>query len=80
MSLTAEQRRALALLSPEGHNGVTRSFLVAHGFGVSLVNQGLAVRCLLPGSGLRVRPRGVEESAHRGKQASTRRENRMDDP
>jgi hypothetical protein len=43
---SAEQRRALAMLSPEGHNGVTRSFLVAHGFGVSLiasrVNQGLA--------------------------------------
>ena len=44
--VSTEQRRALAVLSPEGHNGVTRSFLVAHGFGVrliaGLVNQGLA--------------------------------------
>jgi hypothetical protein len=44
--LTAEQRRALAMLATAGHNGVTQSLLTAHGFGVSviagLVNRGFA--------------------------------------
>jgi len=44
--VSAEQRRALAMLATSGRDGATRSFLVAHGFGVpminALVNQGLA--------------------------------------
>jgi hypothetical protein len=46
LRLSADQRRALAMLATASQNGVTRAFLVAHGFGVSLiaslVNQGFA--------------------------------------
>jgi hypothetical protein len=46
MSLTAEQRRALAMLTHAGLNGVSQAFLMAHGFCVSmiagLVKRGLA--------------------------------------
>jgi hypothetical protein len=46
MSLTAEQRRALAVLTSAGHNGTSQALLMAHGFSVSmiagLVNRGLA--------------------------------------
>jgi hypothetical protein len=46
MTLGAEQRRALAMLATAGSDGVTRSLLIAHGFGVpmsnALVGQGLA--------------------------------------
>jgi hypothetical protein len=46
MSLTAEQRGALAMLATAGHNGATQPLLAADGFGVAmvadLVNQGLA--------------------------------------
>jgi hypothetical protein len=45
MTLSAEQRRALATLARPGHNGATRPFLVAHGFSRAmisgLVNRGL---------------------------------------
>jgi hypothetical protein len=37
MSLSAEQRRALAMLSTSGHNGATQPFLVAHGFGGAML-------------------------------------------
>ena len=44
--LSAEQRRALAMLATSGRNGTTQSLLTAHGFGVAtiagLVNQRLA--------------------------------------
>ena len=46
MSLTAEQRRALAILTSAGLNGAAQTSLMAHGFCVSmiagLVNGGLA--------------------------------------
>jgi hypothetical protein len=46
VSLTAEQRRALAVLATSGYNGVTQAPLSAHGFDASLiaglVNHGLA--------------------------------------
>jgi hypothetical protein len=46
MSLTAEQRRALALLTSVGLNGASQASLMAHGFCVSmiagLVKRGLA--------------------------------------
>jgi hypothetical protein len=46
MSLTAEQRRALAVLTGEGLYGASQTSLMAHGFCVSmitgLVNRGLA--------------------------------------
>jgi hypothetical protein len=46
MMLSAEQRRALAMLATAGGNGATQLLLAAHGFGVamiaSLVNEGLA--------------------------------------
>ena len=46
MSLTAEQRRALAMVATAGHNDVTQALLSAHGFDASLiaelVNHGLA--------------------------------------
>jgi hypothetical protein len=46
MSLTAEQRRALAVLTSAGLNGASQTLLMAHGFCVSmiagLVNRGLA--------------------------------------
>jgi hypothetical protein len=46
MSLTAEQRRALAMLTSSGLNGASQTLLMAHGFCVSmiagLVNRGLA--------------------------------------
>jgi hypothetical protein len=46
MSLTAEQRRALAMLASGRQNGATQSLLCAHGFTVAmiagLVNRGLA--------------------------------------
>jgi hypothetical protein len=46
MSLTAEQRCALAVLATSGYNGVTQAPLSAHGFDASmiadLVNHGLA--------------------------------------
>jgi hypothetical protein len=32
MSLTAERRRALAMLATAGHNDVTQALLSAHGF------------------------------------------------
>ena len=45
MSLTAEQRRALAMLATAGRNGTTQALLSAHGFDAGmiagLVNQGL---------------------------------------
>jgi hypothetical protein len=44
--LTAEPRRALAMLSTIGRNGVTQALLSAHGFDAStvagLVNRGMA--------------------------------------
>ena len=44
--LTAEQRRALAMLETSGHNGAMQALLSAHGFDASLiaelVNHGLA--------------------------------------
>jgi hypothetical protein len=44
MTLNAEHRRALAMLATPGHNGATRPFLIAHGFGgatfSALVNRG----------------------------------------
>jgi hypothetical protein len=47
MSLTAAQRRALAMLATSGHNGATQALLSAHGFDASmiaeLVNHGLAI-------------------------------------
>ena len=46
MSLTAEQRRALAMLTNAGLDGASQASLMAHGFCVSmvagLVNRGLA--------------------------------------
>jgi hypothetical protein len=46
MSLTAEQRRALAMLARAGLDGASQTLLMAHGFCVSmiagLVNRGLA--------------------------------------
>jgi hypothetical protein len=46
MMLSAEQRRALAMLATTGRNGATQPLLTAHGFSVSmiagLVNQRLA--------------------------------------
>ncbi len=46
MSLTAEQRRALAMLASAGLHGASQALLMAHGFCVSmiagLVNRGLA--------------------------------------
>lgn len=46
MSLTPEQRRALAMLAKASRNGATQSLLMAHGFSISmiagLVNHGLA--------------------------------------
>jgi hypothetical protein len=46
MSLTAEQRRALAILTSAGLNGAAQTSLMAHGFCVSmiagLINRGLA--------------------------------------
>ena len=46
MSLTAEQRRALAMLARAGLDGASQTLLMAHGFCVSmivgLVNNGLA--------------------------------------
>jgi hypothetical protein len=46
MSLTAEQRRALAMQASSRRNGATRSLFCAHGFTVAmiagLVNRGLA--------------------------------------
>ena len=45
MTLSAEHRRALAMLATPGHNGATRPSLIAHGFGGAtfggLVNLGL---------------------------------------
>jgi hypothetical protein len=44
--LTAEERRALAMLATAGHNGAPQALLSAHGFDASLiaelVNHGLA--------------------------------------
>ncbi len=46
MSLTAEQRRALAVLTSAGLNGASQTLLMAHGFCVSMIaglaNRGLA--------------------------------------
>ena len=46
MSFTAEQRRALAMLTKAGIDGASQTLLMAHGFCVSmiagLVNRGLA--------------------------------------
>ncbi len=46
MSLTADQRRALAMLATAGPDGVAQSLLSAHGFDATmiagLVNRGLA--------------------------------------
>ena len=45
--LSAEQRRALAMLATPGHSGVTQPFLIAHGFRRvmigGLVNHGLVI-------------------------------------
>lgn len=45
--LSAEQRRALAMLATPGHGGVTQPFLIAHGFRRvmigGLVNHGLVI-------------------------------------
>jgi hypothetical protein len=50
MMLSPEQRRALAMLATAGHNGETQPFLVAHGFGgtmiTGLVNRGLSIMAL----------------------------------
>lgn len=50
MMLSAEQRRAVAMLATGGHNGETQPFLVAHGFGggmiTGLVNRGLSIMTL----------------------------------
>jgi hypothetical protein len=43
MSLTAEQRRALAMLTHAGLNGASQASLMAHGFCVSMI-AGLAKR------------------------------------
>ena len=43
MSLTAEQRRALAMLTSAGLNGASQTLLMAHGFCVSMI-AGLAKR------------------------------------
>jgi hypothetical protein len=44
--LSADSRRALAMLATSGSNGATRPLLIAHGFGVPMINaivsQGLA--------------------------------------
>jgi hypothetical protein len=37
MSLTEEQRRALAMLATAGRNGVTQALLSAHGFDASMI-------------------------------------------
>ena len=37
MSLTAEQRRALAMLGTVGRNGVPQALLSAHGFDASMI-------------------------------------------
>ena len=37
MSPTAEQRRALAMLMKAGTNGVSHTWLMAHGFSVSMI-------------------------------------------
>jgi hypothetical protein len=37
MSLTAEQRRALALLAKSGLDGASQTLLMAHGFCVSMI-------------------------------------------
>jgi hypothetical protein len=46
MTLGAEQRHALTMLAASGSDGATQSFLIAHGFGVPMINalvsQGLA--------------------------------------
>jgi len=53
MSLTAEQRRALALLTSAGRDGMTQSLLTTLGFDASviagLVNEGLATQTLSRG-------------------------------
>jgi hypothetical protein len=53
MSLTAEQRRALAMLATAGRDGVAQALLSAHGFDASeiagLVNEGLATQTLSRG-------------------------------
>jgi len=53
MSLTAEQRRALALLTSGGRDGMTQSSLTTLGFEASviagLVNEGLATQTLSRG-------------------------------
>jgi hypothetical protein len=53
MSLTAEQRRALALLTSGGRDGMTQSSLTTLGFDASviagLVNEGLATQTLSRG-------------------------------
>jgi hypothetical protein len=36
--LNADQRRALAILAASGQNGVTRSLLIANGYGVVMIN------------------------------------------
>jgi len=46
MTLGAEQRHALTMLAASGSDGATQSLLIAHGFGVPMINalvsQGLA--------------------------------------
>jgi hypothetical protein len=36
--LSAEQRRVLTMLATAGHDGSMRSLLIAHGFGVLMIN------------------------------------------
>ncbi len=80
MSLTAEQRRALAMLTSAGLNGASQTSLMAHGFCVSmiagLVNRGLAtltcekVRAgskLVDVGKVRITPAGQEALAAEGR-------------
>lgn len=45
--LSAEQRRALAMLATPGHSGATQPFLIAHGFRSAtisgLINRGFVI-------------------------------------
>jgi hypothetical protein len=55
--LSAEQRRALAMLAPPGHNGATRPFLIAHGFGGATIS-GLVNRSFMTLTAEKIRAGG----------------------
>jgi hypothetical protein len=57
MMLSAEQRRALAMLATPGHSGATRPFLVAHGFGGATIS-GLVDRGFVTLTGEKIRAGG----------------------